>query len=987
MNTDEINNPEQENTEEKTTMDNTINTDESIQRKVIENQSVDEYDLHKVIHVQSMFDNWFLDYASSVILDRAVPDVIDGLKPVQRRILHSMDELEDGRFNKVANIIGNTMKYHPHGDASIGDALVNLGQKMLTVETQGNWGNILTGDSAAAPRYIEARLSKFALEVVYYPKITEWKLSYDGRNREPVTLPIKFPLLLAQGTLGIGVALKTFILPHNFIELIDGSIAILENRDFELYPDFFQGGTIDVSKYNEGLQGGKIRNRAKISIIDNKTLSITEIPFGTNTGALINDSITPAINNGKLKIKKIDDNTAATVEILLHLQPGVSPDLTIDALYAFTDCEMTYSPNACVLYKGRPHFMSVKEILRINTENTRNLLQKQLEVELNDLEDEWHKWSLEKIFFEKRIYKQLEEETETWEEQISLIEKAFDPYRTLFRKEITKDDVLRLCEKPVKKISKFDIKKADDQIAKIEEGIAQILEYLSNITQYTIQYFKDLKKKYGKGRERKTEIKNFENIVAAAVAINNLKLYVNKSEGFVGTGLKKDENTEFVCECSDLDEIIVFRGDGKFSVRKVSDKQFFGKGIIEVGVFKRNDDRTIYNAIYSDGNNGTAMIKRFSIGGITRDKEYDITKGKTGSKVLYLSTNPNGEAEKVKVFLKIKPKLKKTKFDFDFSTIMIKGRGAAGNILSRHAINRVELSEKGISTLSAINIYLDKSIMRLNSDQRGDLLGSFMENDKIIAIYKSGYYKISGYELTTHFDDDPVIIEKYSPKKIITVIYRIKKEEKYFIKRFIPDAVGKKVDFLPDDKSLQLMNFSYDTFPMLKIQYTKKKDGEKLDEIINCSEFVDISTVKSKGKRIALNNIFKISILEPLPEPILEEECPEDDLDIVDDDDFSNGEDENQDNLDMIIAKEIFNSVRKNEDNNKSDDDNPEKDTVKEDSEIVPSQGEELTIFEMDDEDLKTEPDPTAKKKPADKRPPKKKKNDDDDEWEQLTLF
>ena len=823
-------------------------------------------DLHKVIFVQSMFENYFLDYASYVILDRAVPDLYDGLKPVQRRILHSMNELEDGRYNKAANIIGNTMKYHPHGDAPIGEAMVQLGQKNITIDTQGNWGNIFTGDSAAAPRYIEARLTKFALEVAFNAKTTEWKLSYDGRNKEPIALPVKFPLLLAQGVDGIAVGFSTKILPHNFIELIDASIAILENRDFEIYPDFPTGGSVDISKYNDGYRGGKVRNRAKITIVDKKILVIHEIPYGTTTASLITNSIAPAIEKGKLKIKKIDDNTAEKVEILLHLQTGVSPDQTIDALYAFTQCEMSYSPNACVISNRKPQFLSVKEILRINTENTVALLKRELEIELAELEADWHKWSLEKIFFEKRIYKELEKDTTTWEKQIDNIEKAFDPYRDAFRGEITREDILKLCEKPVRKISKFDIKQADDKIAQIEEKMDEALHHLNHLTEYAINYFENLKKKYSEGRERKTEIKNFDNIVAATVAAANLKLYVNKKEGFVGTSLKKDEDIEYVCDCSDIDEIVVFHDNGTFMVSKVSDKQFFGKDIIHVEVFKRNDDRTVYNMIYADGYNGTAMVKRFSVGGVNREKPYDLTKSTAGTKVLYFTSNPNGEAEKVRVILKAKAKLKKPQFDFDFSTLAIKGRASQGNILSRNPVRKIEIISKGVSTLSAINIYFDSVVMRLNSDERGDLLGAFKENDKIISVYKTGNYRITGFELSTHFEDNLSIIQKFDPQKPITAIYENKEDGKIYMKRFIPELTDKKNEFLGDEKLICPIFISYDSFPQIEVEYYEKNPENTEKITISCADFVEIMSIKARGKRIAFKNIVNIIPLEPLTE-------------------------------------------------------------------------------------------------------------------------
>ena len=853
-----------------------------------------------VVHVGSIFENYFLDYASYVNLNRAIPEVIDGLKPVQRRILHSMDELEDGRYNKVANIIGNTMKYHPHGDASIGDALVQLGQKGLLIDTQGNWGNILTGDEAAAPRYIEARLSKFAIDVVFNHKTTEWQLSYDGRNKEPVTLPVKFPLLLAQGTEGIGVSIATKILPHNFNELLDASVAILEGKDFEIYPDFPTGGYVDVNKYNEGVNG-KILNRAKISIVDKKTLVITEIPYGTNTTDLI-QSITPQIEKGKLKIKKIDDNTASQAEILLHLYPGVSPDQTIDALYAFTDCSMSYSPNACVIFNGKPCVMSVKEILRINTNNTVNLLRRELEIALEELGEQWHKISLEKIFFEKGLYKQLEKDAPSWDDQISAIEKAFNPYRKLFVKEITREDVLHLCEKPVRKISKFDIKEATDKLADIEAGIDEVKNHLEHLIDYAINYFKQLKKKYGKGRERKTEIRNFDNIVAATVAVANQKLYVDRVEGFVGTALKRDENVEYVCDCSDIDEVIVFKENGTFTVSKVSDKQFFGKDIILVEVFKRNDDRTIYNMIYSDGLFGTAMVKRFAIGGVTRDKEYVLTKGKQGSKVLYLTSNPNGEAEKVRVFLKQKAKLKKLQFDFDFSTLAIKGRASMGNILSRNPVRKVELCQKGVSTLSAINIYFDDIVTRLNTEERGVLLGSFKEDDKILTVYGEGYYKIVGFDLSTHFEDNLQIIKKLKKTQVLTAVYCNTKEGKYMIKRFNPENTPKRIDFVPQEKNVKSVCVSIDYLPQIEVTYFKKNPKELEHEIVNCAEFVEVMGVKAKGKRLNFGTIKNVKFIDPLPydEPEEEEEVAE--VEEVE-------AEEVMDDIDMQVAKEIYDNV------------------------------------------------------------------------------
>ena len=897
------------------------NIDENVNAEMAEEE---KGTMMNVVHVGSIFENYFLDYASYVNLNRAIPEVIDGLKPVQRRILHSMDELEDGRYNKVANIIGNTMKYHPHGDASIGDALVQLGQKGLLIDTQGNWGNILTGDEAAAPRYIEARLSKVAIDVVFNHKTTEGQLSYDGRNKEPVTLPVKFPLLLAQGTEGIGVSIATKILPHNFNELLDASVAILEGKDFEIYPDFPTGGYVDVNKYNEGVNG-KILNRAKISIVDKKTLVITEIPYGTNTTDLI-QSITPQIEKGKLKIKKIDDNTASQAEILLHLYPGVSPDQTIDALYAFTDCSMSYSPNACVIFNGKPCVMSVKEILRINTNNTVNLLRRELEIALEELGDQWHKISLEKIFFEKGLYKQLEKDAPSWDDQITAIEKAFNPYRKLFVKEITREDVLHLCEKPVRKISKFDIKEATDKIADIEASIDEVKNHLEHLIDYAINYFKQLKKKYGKGRERKTEIRNFDNIVAATVAVANQKLYVDRVEGFVGTALKRDENVEYVCDCSDIDEVIVFKENGTFTVSKVSDKQFFGKDIILVEVFKRNDDRTIYNMIYSDGLFGTAMVKRFAIGGVTRDKEYVLTKGKQGSKVLYLTSNPNGEAEKVRVFLKQKAKLKKLQFDFDFSTLAIKGRASMGNILSRNPVRKVELCQKGVSTLSAINIYFDDIVTRLNTEERGVLLGSFKEDDKILTVYGEGYYKIVGFDLSTHFEDNLQIIKKLKKTQVLTAVYCNTKEGKYMIKRFNPENTPKRIDFVPQEKNVKLVCVSIDFLPQIEITYYTKNPKELEREIVNCAEFVEVMGVKAKGKRLNFGTIKNVKFIEPLPYDEPEEEEVVAEVEDVE-------SEEVMEDIDMQVAKEIYDNVDESQPSDK--DDRPKGD----------DKGEQLSLF------------------------------------------
>lgn len=843
--------------------------------EVTENQDeVNQEDtkLHKITNIQSMFKNWWLDYASYVVLQRAVPDLIDGFKPVQRRIMHSLWELEDGRYNKVANVIGNTMKYHPHGDRSIGDAIIQLGQKELLLDMQGNWGNVLTGDSAAAPRYIEARLSKFALDVVYNPKTTPWKSSYDGRNKEPISLPVKFPLLLAQGVEGIAVGLASKILPHNFNELIDASIAHLQNKPFELYPDFQTGGLIDVTKYNDGIRGGKVRVRAKISILDKKTLVIKEIPFSTNTSSLI-DTIIQANEKGKIKIRKIDDNTAENVEILIHLVPNISPDQTIDALYAFTNCEISISPNTCVIDNNCPIFPSITELLITSTEHTVRLLKSELDIRLHELEENWHFSSLEKIFIENRIYN-LIEECETWESVIETIDKGLEPFKKLFKREITRDDIVRLTEIKIKRISKFDGFKADELIRNLESEMEEVLNHLANLIDYAINYYRQIKKKHGKGRERKTEIRNFENIEAQLVAVANQKLYVNREEGFVGFSLKKDE---FVCDCSDIDDIIVFKADGKFLVTKVSDKNFVGQNIIHVDIFKKNDDRTVYHLIYTDGPYGNVMAKRFSTGGITRDKEYDLTKGTKNSKVLYFSANPNGEAEKIKVFLKPKPKLKKLSFEFNFGGLSVKNRNSMGNILSRNPVKRIELLEKGVSTLSALEVWYDETIMRLNTESRGKSLGLFKGKHSILTIYKSGYYQTKKVDLTLHFEDDLLVIEKFNPNKPITVLYQEIDSQKYFIKRFIPEFNDKRVDFFGNMNNVNILYINNDFLPVIEIK-AKSKKGEVSTETIEIAPLAELMSIKAKGKRLSYDTIKSVTALESLPydEPeILDEDDEE----------------------------------------------------------------------------------------------------------------
>jgi topoisomerase IV subunit A len=841
-------------------LDEIYNEEDSLANsEEVKEEAGEDTKLHKITNIQSMFKNWWLDYASYVVLQRAVPDLIDGFKPVQRRIMHSMWELEDGRYNKVANIIGNTMKYHPHGDRSIGDAITQLGQKELLIDMQGNWGNVLTGDSAAAPRYIEARLSKFALDVVYNPKTTPWKQSYDGRNKEPISLPVKFPLLLAQGVEGIAVGLASKIMPHNFNELIDASIAHLQNKPFELFPDFQTGGLIDVTRYNDGVRGGKVRVRAKISILDKKTLVIKEIPFSTNTSTLI-DTIIQANEKGKIKIRKIDDNTAENVEILIHLVPNISPDQTIDALYAFTNCEISISPNTCVIDNNLPIFPSITELLITSTEHTVRLLKSELDIRLHELEENWHFSSLEKIFIENRIYN-LIEECETWESVIETIDKGLDPFKKIFKREITREDIIRLTEIKIKRISKFDGFKADELIRNLESEMEEVLNHLANLIDYAINYYRQIKKKHGKGRERKTEIRNFENIEAQLVAVANQKLYVNREEGFVGFSLKKDE---FVCDCSDIDDMIVFRADGKFIVTKVSDKCFVGQNIIHVDIFKKNDDRTVYHLIYTDGAYGNVMAKRFSTGGITRDKEYDLTKGTKGSKVLYFSANPNGEAEKIKVFLKPKPKLKKLSFEFNFGGLSVKNRNSMGNILSRNPVKRIDLLEKGVSTLSALEVWYDETIMRLNTESRGKSLGLFKGKNSILTIYKSGYYQTKKVDIALHFADDLLVIEKYNPNKPITILYQEVDSSKYFIKRFLPEFSDKRVDFFSNLSNINILYITNDYLPVIELK-SKNKKGEVSIETIEIATLAELMSIKAKGKRLTYDTIKTVTALESLP--------------------------------------------------------------------------------------------------------------------------
>lgn len=840
-----------------------------------------ESELHQAIQLSGMFQNWFLDYASYVILERAVPEIMDGLKPVQRRIMHAMNELDDGRYNKVANIIGHTMKYHPHGDASIGDALVQLGQKDLLIDTQGNWGNIHTGDSAAAARYIEARLSKFALEVVFSPKITTWKLSYDGRNKEPVSLPVKFPLLLAQGVEGIAVGLASKILPHNFNELIDASIKILQGGEIELYPDFPTGGLADVSRYNGGLRGGKVRLRAKISQVDKKTLLISELPFGTTTESLI-DTIVTANEKGKIKIRKIDDNTARDVEILIHLMPGVSPDTTIDALYAFTGCEVSISPNNCVIREGKPHFISVEEILRDSTTNTLRLLKAELDIRRQELMENLLYASLEKIFIENRIYRQIEECT-TWEAVLETIDKALDPYKPDFYREITREDILRLTEIKIKRISKFNTFKADETIKNLTDEKARVEHYLANLIEYAIEYFKNIRRKYGEGRERRTELRNFDTIEAVMVAATNQKLYVNRAEGFAGTGLRKDE---YVCDCSDIDDIIVFREDGTFMVTRVAEKVFVGEKVIHIDIFRKNDDRTIYNLVYQDGKAGNTYCKRFAVLGITRDKEYDLTRGKPNSKVLYFTSNPNGESEVIRVNLKPRPKLKKAVFDFDFGELAIKGRSSQGNILTKHAVKKITQAEAGFSTLGALDIWFDESVKRLNTEGRGRWLGAFSGDDKILTIMQSGNYRLYTYDLTNHFDEDLLIIEKFDERKPVSAVYYNAEKDFYYLKRFHIEQTDKKTSFIGEEEGSKLMVVSTDWIPRLKISFDEQANNKVTDdEVINMTEFIDVKSHKAKGKRLTTLVIKKIKLIDPLPftPPHEEEQTEEEPSDVNND--------------------------------------------------------------------------------------------------------
>ena len=812
----------------------------------------------KITHLTGMYEDYFIDYASYVILERAVPHIIDGLKPVQRRILHSMKRMDDGRFNKVANIIGNTMQYHPHGDASIGDALVQLGQKELLVDTQGNWGNIYTGDGAAAPRYIEARLSHFANEVLFNPKTTEWKLSYDGRNREPVTLPVKFPLLLALGAEGIAVGLSSKILPHNFNELIEASIRYLQGKGFELYPDFPTGGLAEVSRYNDGLRGGIIRVRAKIEKVDNKTLVIKDLPYGKTTGSLI-DSIIKATEKGKIKIRRIDDNTAENVEILVHLGPNVSSDKTIDALYAFTDCEVSISPNCCVIEDDKPRFLGVSEILKVNADHTKELLRRELEIRLGELREDWHISSLEKIFIEKRIYRDIEE-CETWESVIETIDRGLDPYKKLLMREVTREDIIKLTEIKIKRISRYDVKRADEHIKSLEEEMEEVKNHLANLVTFTINYFKQIKKRYGKDLERRTELRNFASIEAAKVVVANQKLYMNAADGFIGTGLRKDE---YVCDCSDIDDIIVFLKNGKYTITRVAEKQFVGKNIIHAAVFKKNDNRTIYNVVYFDGNSGNVMMKRAPVTGITRDKQYNMAREHPQTKILYFSSNPNGEAEVIKVYLRPRPRLKNPVFEYDFADLTIKGRGTMGNILTKFAVQKIVMKERGVSTLGGRKIWFDMDVMRLNVDARGDFLGEFSGEDKILVITRSGNFRTASFDLSNHFEDDVLIIEKFRGGKIWSAVYYDAELNYYYVKRFHIELAAKPVRFIGEHPDSRLIRITEVEYPRLEVKFGgKNKDRDP--EIIEVAEFIGVKSYKARGKRLSNYEVKVVEELEPL---------------------------------------------------------------------------------------------------------------------------
>jgi topoisomerase-4 subunit A len=865
--------------------DNIIpNEDKSNEDTNDSNESIDEgfedivtsegkhfYDNHEgendtITKVTGMYKDWFLDYASYVILERAVPAIEDGFKPVQRRIMHSLKELDDGRYNKVANVVGHTMQYHPHGDASIGDAMVQIGQKELLIDCQGNWGNILTGDSAAASRYIEARLSKFALEVIYSPKITDWGMSYDGRRAEPNNLPVKFPLLLAQGAEGIAVGLSTKVLPHNFNELIDASIKILKGKPFTIYPDFMTQGIADISNYNNGLRGGRVRVRAKIAQLDKNTLVITQIPFSTNTTTLI-DSILKANEKGKIKIKKIEDNTAADVEILIHLFPGVSPDKTIDALFAFTACETSVAPLGCVIEDNKPLFIGVSDMLKISTNRTVGLLKSELEIQLSELEEQWHFLSLERIFIENKIYRDIEEKT-TREDVIQAVDDGLKPHIKHLKRAITEEDILRLLDIRIMRISKFDSNKAQDKIEALEGNIEQVKHDLEHLIDFAIAYFAKLKEKYGKGRERQTELRVFDDIEATKVVLRNTKLYVNREEGFVGTSLKKDE---YLTDCSDIDDVIVFLRDGNMMVTKVDTKTFVGKDIIHIAIFDKGDKRTTYNLIYRDGKSGPSYIKRFNVSGVTRDKLYDLTNGNKGSQILYFTCNRNGEAEVITVILRQVGTIKKLKFDIDFASLSIKGRASKGNLASKYPIKKIEIKEKGISTLLPRKVWYDDTVQRLNVDERGELLGEFRPNDKILIIQQSGKLKVITPELSTHFDSDMVVLEKWVPKKPISAIYYDGEKQRYYIKRFLVETENKEELIITEHPNSQLEIVSTDYRPVVELIFPKVKGVQKEAITVDIEDFIAVKGFKALGNQLTTEKIKQVNILESLPYEVPQE--------------------------------------------------------------------------------------------------------------------
>src|SRR5680860_112322 len=851
----------------------------------------------KLIRITGMYKDWFLDYASYVILERAVPAVEDGFKPVHRRIMHSMKDLDDGRYNKVANIVGHTMQYHPHGDASIGDAMVQIGQKDLLIDAQGNWGNVLTGDRAAAPRYIEARLSKFALEVVFNSKITEWQFSYDGRKKEPVNLPVRFPLLLAQGAEGIAVGLSTRILPHNFNELIDASIRHLKGKSFKLYPEFPTSGEADISNYNDGLRGGKVRVRAKISQYDKTTLAINEIPYGTTTTSLI-ESILKANDQGKIKIKRIEDNTAENVEILIYLPPNISPDKTIDALYAFTTCENSISPLGCVIIDNKPIFLGVTEILKRSTDHTLSLLKSDLEIKLDEFEEQWHFASLERIYIENRIYRDIEEE-ETWEGVIRAIGDGLKPHVGHLKRAITEDDIVRLTEIRIKRISKFDIDKAQQKIDALEDEISQVKYHLEHLVEFAIAYFERLKKEYGVGKERKTFLRLFDDIEASKVAMRNTKLYVNRKEGFIGTSLKKDE---FVTDCSDIDDIICFTADGKMMVTKVDAKTFIGKDIIHVAIFKKKDKRTIYNLIYRDGKSGSSFIKRFAVTSTTRDREYDVTQGKKDSKIHYFSANPNGEAEVVTFYLRQVGSIKKLKFEVDFSDILIKGRNVKGNIITKYPVKRIELKEEGVSTLKPRRIWFDDSVKRLNVDERGELLGEFRGEDRLLIITQDGVAKTIKPELTTRFDDELIALEKWVPNKPITAIYWEAEKERYYVKRFVLEIPEREEHFIGDHEKSFLELISTDYIPQAELVFSKTKGkDQKPNETINLKEFISVKGPKALGNQLTTDKVKQINLIYPIPlEP---EVVPVEEIEVKDEETVENESEKNKVSEDLKTGK------------------------------------------------------------------------------------